>query len=201
MKIWKQVVSLAVMSMVTYGGAMGEDKPADKATAQMEKLGALRGRLMLKLPELGKVVDRDQNGANATYAAVERIWTQVSGATEKSLQEENAKEPEMQNRLFVKTLSEKGQTLAAMWNEFTQKGWPTHQKTSDKLRGEFEALNQVFASLKDAEMTWHASGLDLGGLIGVLTAIDSRADAIKDQATAAVSNLKVALSVWEAMAK
>jgi hypothetical protein len=146
---------------------------------------------------LGEVRD----GASATYAAVDRIRTQVSGDIEKSLQEENAKEPETQNRLFVKTLSEKGQTLAAMWNEFTQKGWPTHQKTSDKLRGEFEALNQVFASLKDAEMAWHASGLDLGGLIGVLTAIDSRADAIKDQATAAVSNLKVALSVWETMAK
>jgi hypothetical protein len=212
---------MAAMSLVTYGGAMAQDKPANKATAQMEKLGgamaedkqankataqmeklgALRGRLMLKLAELGKAVDRSQNGAGAMYETIDRIRTKVSGEIEKQLQDENAKGPEMLNRVRVDTLTEKGQKLAEMGNEFTQKDWPAHEKTSDKLRSELEALTQVFASVKDAEMLWINSGLDLEGLILVLMAIDGRVDTIKVQAAAAVSDLKAKVPAWETMTK
>ena len=64
----RKTVLMAAMAMMACGGLMAADAAAapDKQK-QMEKLGALRGRLMLKISELPKTLDVNQNGAATAY--------------------------------------------------------------------------------------------------------------------------------------
>jgi len=209
------IVLMAAMSMVAWGGAMAADKVAEKTpekivavTAapeskekQMEKLGALRGRLMIKLDELRKTVDGNQNGAGAAYGAVQGVQTKVNQAVSKQVQEENAKAQEMRNQALVDTLNKKSQKNNEMWNEFNQKEWTTYNKTMAEQNQVCGSLRQIFGNIADIEMAWSNSGIDLEMLIGVMSAIEKRSDEVKVKATAAVADMTAAVAVWEAFSK
>ena len=103
----RTVLMAAAMTVMVGGGLMAANKPAAETAAapnnpavetaaapnkeqQMENLGALRARLMLRLTSLGKAIDSNQNGAQAARDTIDKINSAVSKSIKAKLDEENA---------------------------------------------------------------------------------------------------------------
>lgn len=202
------MVWVPVLALMAYGNVMAAEKtiavPQDATISkekQMEKLGALRGRLILKMEELRKTLDNNQNGANLTAGTVQGIQAKVTQAINKQIQEENAKAQEMRNQALVDNLNKKNQMNSERWNEFNQKDWATCGKTINEQNQVYVSLTPIFGNVSNLELAWSNSGIDLEMLIGVLAAIEKRTDEVKAKVTAALSDLNATVAVWEAFAK
>jgi hypothetical protein len=213
----KLIVLMAAMSMVACGKVMAADRPAQKApekmaavtTApdskkmQMERLGALRGRLTATLEETRVAVDLNANGGNATYRAIQDIKQKVERDLAKPYQEENAKPQEMRDQALIDTLNRKGQKNNDMWNDFEREAWQPFTRLIGEPGQVWEALRQIFGNVASQETAWHNSGMSLDLLVGVLSGIEKRAEEVKAKADLLMSdfNDKANMAGWEAFAE
>lgn len=187
-------------AMMAAGSVMAAGEPVSKEK-QMETLGALRGRLMLKMDDVRKLMDANQNGANATRSTIQGIQTKMGQTLTKHLQEENAKAAETRNQAVIEDLQRKVLKNNEMWGQFEQKEWAVYGKVAGEQLAVFQALSQLFTGFVNIEMTWNNAGLDLDVLIAVLSAIEKRADDIKAKITDPLAKVNAAVAVWEAFAK
>ncbi len=198
----QKTLLMAAMAMMACGGLMAADAAAvpDKQK-QMEKLGALRGRLMLKLSELPKTLDVNQNGAATAYADIQAIQAKVGQTVQKQLQDENAKAAEVRFQPAIDNLNKKYQKDGEKWIEFTQKDWAAYGKKMAELNLVFSGVSQIFQYVCNLEMAWNNAGFDLDALSDLLARLDNKADDCKTQAMAATSDLCKQVAVWDAFSK
>ena len=196
------MMAVAMAAVMASSGVMAADAAgAPNKEKQMEKLGALRGRLMLKISELPKLMDENQNGARAAYNAVGKIQGEVSQAVQKQLQEENAKAQEVRFQPTIDNLNKKNQKNGEMWNEFNQKDWNIYGRKMSELSQVYNGLSQIFQNVANLEMPWSNAGFDLDALSDLLTMLDKKTDDCKAQAQAITGDLTKQVAVWAAFAK
>ena len=196
------MMAVAMAAVMASSGVMAADAAgAPNKEKQMEKLGALRGRLMLKISELPKLMDENQNGARAAYNAVGKIQGEVSQAVQKQLQEENAKAQEVRFQPTIDNLNKKYQKNGDMWNDFNQKDWGVYSRKMNDLNQVYNGLNQIFQSVANLEMSWNNAGFDLDALSALLAMLEKKTDECKVQAQAIAGDLTKEVAVWEAFAK
>jgi hypothetical protein len=196
------LLAATALLVLGYGNLVAaEGTGQDNREKQMEKLGSLRARVMLKLNDMQKLVDNNQNGGMAAYNTITRLQTKTSQTIAKLTQEETAKPQEMRNQAVLDNLNKKAQRLGEMWTDFVQKDWPVfNEKMADPYQV-FQSLNAVFGNVANIEMPWLKANLDFELLIGALTAIDRRVDEIKIQANDVVAEINKVVAAWEAFCK
>lgn len=201
----RTVLMAAAMTVMAGGGLMAADKPAAVTAAapnkeqQMENLGALRGRLMLRLTSLGKAIDSNQNGAQAARDTIEKINNAVSKSIKAKLDEENAKsEPD---RPLLDTLNKKNQEVSDMRGDFEKNYWSVYSLKMGSLNQVSSALTQIFQNVANIETPWNTAGFDLNTLLDLLTMIEKKTDESKAQALEITGALTKQVAVWEEFAK
>ena len=198
----RRAVMMAAAAMMACSGLMAADAAgAPDKQKQMEKLGALRGRLMLKLSELPKAVDANQTGAMVAYTEIQTIQGKVSQTIAKQLQEESAKAQEVRFQPAIDALNKKNQRNSELGNEFNAKDWATYNKKMAEQYQVYSGLNLIFQRVADLELSWINAGFDLDALSDLLSMLDKKADDCKAQAMAATAELTKQVSVWETFAK
>ena len=114
----KMVMTAISLAVLGYGNLMAQEKAAESVQAiragQLEKLGAMKGRIQSKVIELQKLMDPTQNGAAAVQAAVQKIHLQATARLAKLVLEENAKPQEMRNMAQVDNYNNRTQKLNEM---------------------------------------------------------------------------------------
>ena len=212
----RTVLMAAAMTVMVGGGLMAANKPAAETAAapnkpavetaaapnkeqQMETLGALRARLMLRLTSLGKAIDSNQNGAQAARDTIDKINSAVSKSIKAKLDEENAKaDPD---RPLLDTLNKKNQEVSDMRGDFEKNYWTVYSLKMGSLNQVHGALNQIFQNVANVEMAWNTVGFDLNTLIELLTMIEKKTDESKAQALEITGSLTKQVAVWEEFAK
>ena len=212
----RTVLMAAAMTVMVGGGLMAENKPAAETAAapnkpavetaaapnkeqQMENLGALRGRLMLRLTSLGKAIDSNQNGAQAARDTIDKINSAVSKSIKAKLDEENAKaDPD---RPLLGTLNKKNQEVSDMRGDFEKNYWTVYSLKMSSLNQVHGALNQIFQNVANVETPWNTVGFDLNTLLELLTMIEKKTDESKAQALEITGSLTKQVAVWEEFAK
>jgi hypothetical protein len=202
----KMVMTAISVAVLGYGNLMAQEKVAESVqtirAGQLEKLGAMKGRIQSKVIELQKLMDPTRNGAAAAQAAVQKIHLQTSARLAKLILEENAKPQEMRNMAQVDNYNNRTQKLNEMLAEFNSVTWGLYGQKAAQLQASYAAIVPgLLSALETMEVHWVPANLDLGIIVTAVTAVEKRLDALKVQFAAAVTEVNAALPAWEAAAK
>ncbi|MEI8352784.1 MAG: hypothetical protein WCG36_10815, partial [bacterium] len=183
-----KLMHVCLVTMMAAASVMAAGEPVSKEK-QMESLGVQRGRLMLKMDDVRKLMDGNLNGATAAQRTIQGIQGKRGQVLAKQLQEENAKTAEAKNQAVLEDLQKKTRQNNEMWSQFSETEWAAYNKAAGEQYPVFQALSQSFASVVNIEMTWNNAGLDLDTLTAVLSAMEKRADDIKAKVAAPLAKV------------
>lgn len=198
----RTVMMMMAAATMACSGVMAADAPgAPNTDNQVDKVGALRGRMMLKFStELPKFNAGNASEAQAVYNAIAKIYGEVNQVAQKAIQVENAK-AEARDQATIDNYTKKYQKNQEMWGAFNQKEWANYGKKVGELNACFAALNQVYATIYNLDGYWNNGGLDLGVLADLFSMMNKKADDYKIQAQLVLSDATKQVAVWEAFAK
>jgi len=214
--------------MLGYGNLMAADDAQALREKQLEKLGAMKGRIQSKVTELPKLLDPAQNGAAAMQAAIQQIQQKITADVARQAQMQ-LKLMELQKLLDP---NQKGAAeLSAAVQQLQQKMAASvpkqiqqeEKKTAEQKLGE---IGQTFAAalanynkkLADmqgiygqittyvlpsmpAEAQWISADLDIEVLISLWATVEKGADDLKAMNTDALAELKKTVTAWEPLTK
>ena len=225
-----RTTAVLVMSLAMLG--CGDLRAADDAQIlrekQLERLGAMKGRIQSKMTELPKLLDPAQNGAAAMQAAIPQIQQKITADVARQAQMQ-LKLVELQKLLDP---NQKGAAeLTAAIQQLQQKmaaGLPKpvqqeEKKTSEQKLGE---IGQAFATVlgnytkkladmqaiylemtryvipsMPAEAPWIGADLDVEILISAWATVEKGADDLKSMNADALAELKKTVTTWEPFLK
>ena len=193
-----------VLSVVVLGCArlMAADDAQQVAKEKsMEKVGAMKGRIVTKSQVVGTLLDMQASGINDVYPAIQKIQGQVNANIAKLLQEENAKPQEMRNVTLVDNLNKKSLKSGEMWTEFSNQ-WNAYAAKRVIILGVHNTLyTYVFDRVRTTDEYCVATGVDVEVLVPILTAVEKRWDDMKVEISNLNTTMKAFVTTWEAFAK
>jgi hypothetical protein len=195
------IVLASALTMAAESGPLAhEEHPEHSRGKKMEKMGALRGRVILKLQGLRNTMDSGGD-AQATYNRIKGIQGRILQNAERQLRAEMNKTREMQDRALIETLKARQARVQEMWQDFYENQWARMSERSREQQRAVQMLEQVFEGVANRERVWLDAGLDLDALISVLGALDQRLDEVKASVDAPGVEVKKTLAAWESLEK
>ena len=165
---------------------------ADESTteAQIEKLGALRLRVSVKLNNLAKATDNTPNGVNAATEGLATIYTQSRNDVAKRLQTENAKTGDAHDQIAINALAAKLEQIDVIWNDYNRKNLTAFAAKITELNSFAQNLAQVYQNIAGADQAWLRTGIDPEVFTAVFVALDKRLDQLTTDAKTLVTDFK-----------
>lgn len=180
---------IAVMAVGALSGMLwAEDASME---ARVEKMGALRARLSVKLIDLGKLCDNSQNGVGVAQQELDSKVQQARTELNKRMQTENSRPAESRDQLLLDTLTVQGQKMDKAAVEWTQ-ALLNFNRALANWTTVYQNLAQVYSTLP-GDQYWLRAGLDPEIYTANLVAIDKRADETKAELTKSVTEVKKAI--------
>ncbi|MCG3147521.1 MAG: hypothetical protein PCFJNLEI_00961 [Verrucomicrobiae bacterium] len=174
----QKLVLVTVAAVLATGSTLFAE---DAKEAQFEKMGALRARVLAKIPTLWPIVDYTTSGVIATNNAVLQQYQTSNTSLQKKYQAEAAKTGEARDQATVDALGAKIGQLTTLWADQTKAAQEFNTKMG-ALNAAYQALQQL-SMLCNNDQNWLRANLDPALYITVLTAMDKSTDDIKAQAT------------------
>ena len=159
------------------------------ADAQVEKLGALRLRLSVKINEINKLTDNSANGSNKASDSLLLLYSQVRNDLTKQIQTENAK-GDSKDQLMLNALTAKAEKLDNVRLEQGSRDWPVFTGKMSALYYVANNLNIIFQNAGGVDQAWLRAGLDPATLTAAFAALSMRADEVKAEAAILVDDFK-----------
>jgi len=152
----------------------------DAKEAQLEKMGALRARVLAKIPTLWPIVDYATSGVTAANNAVLQQYQTSNTSLQKQHQAEAAKTGEARDQATVDALGAKIGQVTTLWTDQAKAAQEFNTKMGVH-NAAYQALYQI-STLCNNDQNWLRANLDPALFISVLTALDKSCDEIKAQA-------------------
>lgn len=185
--------------------AMAAENAATLRAQQMEKIGALVGRLTLRFTQTlpVQITNAEGEGGAPDYQAIQKLYTKALVAPQNVLNYENNRPAEQRLTSSIDEANAKIRSINEMWTDFTQKEWGELAAKTAQCNSAVTAMNHILSyAVKSTLDQIVLSGVDMAPVIALLEALDKRADEIKAQAeTGHIAQWRSVLAKWTAVAK
>jgi len=187
----RRIALLTLLSLFMTGGLAWAQTPAkEELAAQIEKLGAIRGRVSTKLNDLLKLTNLSANGVSQAGNAVLTQFQQTTTALQKRVAQETAKPADARDQALLDSSNAKLTEVAALWSAQASKDAPAFNQAIGVIQASAGQLSVVVNNLTTIDQSWVRADLDPALLIATLAAADKRIDELTVAATPLIENFK-----------